>query len=97
MSLPIARAGDIWTGYCSVHGVVSGIISVGSTLTLDESKPVARVGDQVIAFCGHTGTIVAGSTLTLDESKPVARVGDRIAGSNITGTIIGGSTLTNSD
>lgn len=97
MGLPIARIGDSWSGTCSIHGSVTGIIVGGSGLTLDESKQVARVGDQVIATCGHTGQIVTGSGLTLDESKQVARIGDQIAGSTLSGQITTGSSLTMSD
>lgn len=99
MGLPVARLGDSWSGICSAsgHGSVTGTIVSGSALTLDESKQLARVGDQVIASCGHTGQIITGSALTLDESKQVARIGDRIGGSTLFGQIITGSSLTTSD
>jgi uncharacterized Zn-binding protein involved in type VI secretion len=98
----IARVGDSFSGHCQVHGNITGTITTGSTLTKDEAKDIARVGDVVTGSCGHKGVIKTGSSLWIDETKAVARVGDTVGignpGDRIdSGTITSGSNLTNSD
>ena len=70
MGKPVARLGDTTN-----HG---GTIVTGSTGTIVNGKPVARMGD--LHACprkGHGLTrIVSGSTTTLIEGKPTARMGD---------------------
>lgn len=53
--IPVARMGDLHVCPIPGHGVTS--IVTGSTTTLTEGRPNARLGDQ----CGCGAVIVAGS------------------------------------
>jgi len=88
-----ARQTDLWTGICYQHSppiATSGIIIGCSANVLVNGLGQARIGDQVISFCGHTGIIITGSSTVLTNAIPNARVGDTVAG-GVIGTIIQGS------
>jgi uncharacterized Zn-binding protein involved in type VI secretion len=96
----VARVGDLCRGTCyhSSHIIpydTTAVIVEGGRITYaDDDKPVARVGDRVLATCGHYGVIVTGSDTVTAENKHVARVGDSISdvdGTDFVGTIVGGS------
>jgi uncharacterized Zn-binding protein involved in type VI secretion len=90
----IARLGDCTHGVCYKHNTpltVSGRILSASTDTFCDNLGVARLGDLVIADCGHTGTIISASPDALCNDLGVARLGDNIAG-DYQATIISAST-----
>lgn len=81
--IPVARIGDVCMGICFGHFPpipMSGKIITGSVTTIVEGRPVARMGDVVMADCNHTGTIVKGSSAASIDGRPVARIGDDVAG-----------------
>lgn len=84
---PIARVGDKCFGNCSVHGAQEGYIVSGSDDCYMNEKQIARVGDRVLANCGHDGYIVEGAPTTYFNNKNVARLDDRFEGT-YTGTIV---------
>lgn len=79
MSRAVARVGDRTYGTCTCHqNPVTGfgrIVTGSDKLALDD-KPVARLGDIILADCGHEAVIVTASELFLLEDRGVARVGD---------------------
>ena len=92
----IARVGDGTIGTCFAHKdpiTVSGVIVSGDSTTITENMPTARLGDTVVASCGHTGIIVSASTKNFCSGMPVARLGDSVAG-NYMATIISAATKT---
>lgn len=91
--MPVARLGDRTYGTCSIHGPQGGTICTGSTDTLTNNMPTARLGDQIIADCGDTATIITSSVVTLANNLGVARLGDLGAGTYEC-TIVTGSTDT---
>lgn len=89
-SRPIARLGDSTYGVCVCHKhprVVSGTIITASPNTLANGRGVARLGDTVMASCGHTATIVTASPKNLANGMPIARLGDSFTGC-YSGTIV---------
>ena len=90
----IARQFDLCYLTCYQHKrpvTGNGYILVGSSNTVANTLPVARVGDAVMGPCGiHTGVITSGSPNVRVNSIAVARVGDTVGG-GVTGTITGGS------
>lgn len=56
--------------HCPIHG--DGEVITGSSSTLSNGRPIARVGDLI--SCG--AVIETGSPHHLDEGRPIARVGD---------------------
>lgn len=86
----IARIGDRCNGNCSIHGPQSGRIITGSEKNFYNDIPVARIGDKVLADCGHSGIIITGSEKNFSEGLNVARIGDRYSGI-FSGVIISGS------
>lgn len=86
----ISRLGDRCRGNCAVHGAQSGRIVTASSKHFFNGIPVARVGDRVLADCGHTGTIISASPKNFSETFSVARIGDRFSGI-FSGMIIVGS------
>ena len=92
----VARVGDKTFGICSCHKTpiaVSGTIVIGSQDTFSEDRPVARIGDTVVASCGHTGKIVTGAGELFVNDIPVARLGDRTVGCYVA-TIVLASDMT---
>lgn len=79
----IARLGDFTNGVCYCHDEpipVSGEIITSSNTTKVNNLGVARVGDTVMATCGHTGVIVTGKDTHLVDGVKVARLGDTFEG-----------------
>lgn len=87
----IARLGDVCEGVCIYHGPQSGVIISASTDTFVNDMGIARLGDIVLADCGHEGTIVSASTDTLANGMGVARLGDSVDG-DFVATIVSAST-----
>lgn len=73
----IARLGDKTVGTCKVHGKQNGKIIQASHDTMTDSIGTARLGDMILADCGHTAKIVTASSATIVDSLGVARLGDR--------------------
>ena len=89
----IARLGDSTFGTCYSHTnpiLVGGTIISGSTDHACNGRHVARLGDTVLANCGHTAIIVSASTNTDCNNRGVARLGDSTAGAYVA-TIISAS------
>ena len=96
----ICRISDLGTGPCchsSHNGCVTktGFIVTGASTSQVESGQIARVGDVVIGFCGHSGIIVGGSGNVSAEGSGLARVGDPFAGT-FSGVLITGAATTTS-
>ena len=93
--LPTARVGDRTCGVCShpshlIPISIGGVIVTGSTNSFCNGLPIARIGDTVMSYCGHTGHIVTGSMQTFFQALNVAKVGDKTAGVYVA-TIVQGS------
>ena len=90
-----ARVGDKVLGNCVVHGnnIMGTIVSSSSNNTIN-NRGVARLGDQVLADCGHQSVVVSGFNTVFSNNLQVARLGDLVGGGegNYTGTIITAST-----
>lgn len=89
----IARLGDSTFGICYAHNhpiMVGGTIISGSMDHACNGRPVARLGDTVLANCGHTAIIISASMNTDCNNRGVARLGDSTAGSYVA-TIISAS------
>ena len=83
MSIGIARLGDRTHGQCSCHTstiTTGGTIVTASTDTTVNGMVVARLGDIVLADCGHTGTIVTCSQTNTCNGLGIARLGDKTQG-----------------
>lgn len=79
----IARLGDKTYGICRCHItpiMVRGRIVSASADSFADKRGIARIGDKVIADCGHTGIIVSASILTFANRRGVARLGDKTVG-----------------
>ena len=91
--MKVARLGDRTQGTCSCHLVpinVGGSITTASPDVFANGIAVARIGDTVLADCGHTGTIVSASPDVYANVKKIARVGDQTEGCYVA-VIIAGS------
>jgi uncharacterized Zn-binding protein involved in type VI secretion len=92
----IARLGDTTHGTCFAHSVpleVTGKIISASQDTFCDKHGVARLGDTVLADCGHTGKIISASHNVLCNELGIARLGDEVHG-DYTARIISASTTT---
>lgn len=91
----IARLGDRTLGTCTAHSspiTVGGAIVTASGDTFVNNLPSARLGDKVLADCGHTGLIVTASPTVDDNSRGgVARLGDMIGAGPYTAKIVSAS------
>lgn len=103
MGQPLARIGDIVTGYCNGPGHPSGrefvgTWSTGSSVVTADGIGVVRVGDVGTTDCGHTFVAITGSPLSNVDDISVHRVGDVVAteGGGV-GTTVTGSNVTTSD
>lgn len=79
----LARVGDRTFGTCTCHRrpiQVGGTIITGSENVKTNNLPQARLGDTVLADCGHKGTIITASTTVFANKKGVARLGDSTTG-----------------
>lgn len=93
----LAFIGSSASGTCFAHGVplpVTGVVTEGSGNVICDGNGTARVGDEVLFACGHTGNISAGSSTVKINGIAAARVGDPISGT-VVGVITGGSGTTN--
>lgn len=86
----VARLGDPSVGVCAIHGPRAGNIVTASPNVFANNIPVARLGDTVLASCGHTGILVTGSPNDYANNLLVARIGDSTAGIYVA-TIVGAS------
>mgnify|MGYP000072320276 CR=1 FL=1 len=89
----IARIGDSTFGTCYAHKhplAIGGTIISASPDHVCNGRLVARLGDTVLADCGHTAIIVSASTNTACNNRGVARLGDSTAGAYVA-TIISAS------
>lgn len=87
-----ARLGDRTVGTCSVHGIdIGGTIVTASSDTFVNGIAVARLGDMVIADCGHDALVVTASPNTNANNCGVARLGDIVVGDKYTGNIVSAS------
>lgn len=83
MSRGIARLGDSTYGVCNCHDepiTVGGKIISASEDVFVNGRGVARIGDTVMADCGHTGKIISGKEDDFVNGRSVARLGDRFTG-----------------
>ncbi len=55
-----------------------------------EGSRVARLGDTVVADCGHTGNIASASSSSFETGAGIASIGDTTSGHYVAG-ITGGS------
>ena len=79
----LARIGDRTIGTCVCHVPpiqVGGTVVVGSPDVRTNGRNQARLGDTVLADCGHRGTIVTASTTVFANQKGVARLGYKTTG-----------------
>lgn len=84
-----ARLGDRTVGTCRVHpGTIGGTIITASGDVKANSLGVARLGDTVLADCGHTAVIITAANIVKANSLGVARLSDLVQGAEYQGTII---------
>lgn len=94
----VARLGDRTVGTCSIHGAnIGGTIVTASGDNMVNGKPTARLGDRVLADCGHVSLIVTSSTNVKANGRGVARLGDLVGAGEYTATIITSSTNTDAN
>lgn len=87
----IARLGDLTHGTCYAHETpltTNGRIITASPDTIINNRGVARLGDTVMADCGHTSVIITSSPNTVINNRGVARLGDQIGSGPYIATII---------
>lgn len=93
----VARLGDKCVGTCSVHGpdIIGTIITASGNVNVN-GLAVARLGDKVLANCGHIATIITAASKTDSNSRlGTARLGDTVGASPYEGIIITASTNVN--
>lgn len=85
-----ARLNDITIGTCTVHGAnIKGKIITASGNVFVNGRQTARLGDTVLADCGHTAKIITASTSENTNSKiGTARLNDKVKGPEYTARII---------
>jgi|TARA_B110000879_G_C10901532_1_gene404677 uncharacterized Zn-binding protein involved in type VI secretion len=91
MSKGSARLGDITDGICTAHNTplkTKGKITTASGDTNINSKGAARLGDRVVADCGHISKIVSASGDTNINNQGAVRLGDKVGGGPYIATII---------
>lgn len=77
---PICRLGDSASGTCNIHGPWTGTITTATSGFTCDGLPVARIGDSVLASCGHTFFIDSGSSVcTGADGIAIARQGDTVS------------------
>jgi len=88
---PTARLGDRTHGVCYAHDsplTVGGTIITASPNVFTNNRGTARIGDIVLADCGHQSSIITGSPTVLANNRLVARIGDKTDGSPYDAEII---------
>lgn len=96
----VARLADLTDGVCyhPVHLVplpIGGKIITASGDTIDNNRPVARLGDTVLADCGHTSIIITAAPTVTTNSRGTARLNDLVGSGPYIARIITASTNTN--
>jgi len=89
----IARLGDATMGTCYCHDspiTVGGKIISASEDHLTNGRGTARLGDTVMADCGHTAKIISAKETEFVNGRGVARLGDNFEGCYV-GKIISAS------
>ena len=93
MGLPIATIGSIGTGVCSCHNspqAQTGSVITGSGMVMANGIGVSKIGDTILANCGHSGMIVSGSGTVMADGIGVASLTSSFVGCFV-GTLISGS------
>lgn len=85
-----ARLNDKTLGSCTIHGSnIKGTIITGSGDVTVNGRPVARLGDKVIADCGHSAVIITASGTEDSNGKGgTARLNDKVKGDFYSGVIV---------
>lgn len=90
--MKLARNGDGTDGICYAHDPslhTGGHIQATAVKSSSSGKRIARLGDPVLADCGHYGHISTASTVVIVEGIRAARLGDHTTGDYVA-TIIEG-------
>jgi uncharacterized Zn-binding protein involved in type VI secretion len=99
--LPVARVGDLTIGTCTGHKDtlynVRGKIITGANSDDVNMMGLAKLGDVVLADCGHTAKIITCSGSVYTDMMKIARVGDLVGASPYTGRIVTGESTGISD
>lgn len=96
----VARLNDLTDGICydPSHLVplpIGGRIITASGNTTDNNRPVARLGDTVLADCGHTSIIITAAPTVTTNSRGTARINDLVGSGPYDARIITASPNTN--
>lgn len=84
-----ARLGDRCSGTCSVHpGTIGGTIITASGDVDANNRGIARLGDVVLADCGHQALIITAANFTKANTRGMARLSDLVQGNEYKGTIV---------
>lgn len=97
MTAKIMRVGDIFSGSCNTHGIITGTITTGSSTTKANNIAIARVGDRGTCSCGHTFTITSGSNIVKVDGVGICRLGDTATVDIVGGNLIAQSTSSTID
>ena len=94
MARGVAKVGDRTYGTCTAHITpitTGGTITTGSPTIVVNDQPCARLGDIVLADCGHTSVITSASSIVIGDEPPIARINDTVGNGPYTATIISAS------
>lgn len=94
MSRGVARVDDRTYGTCTAHLTpitTGGTITSGSPTIVVNDRAAARLGDIVVADCGHTSEITSASSTVIGDEPPIARLDDTVGKGPYTATIISAS------
>jgi hypothetical protein len=82
--MQIATITSIGTGVCWCHDDspidMVGMLITGASRTESEGKLMSRVGDIVLANCGHIGMMITGSVKIETEGRQQCKVADQFMG-----------------
>jgi uncharacterized Zn-binding protein involved in type VI secretion len=87
----VARVTDRTIGVCVAHTIpitIGGTIIVGSPDVNANNLSVSRIGDTVLADCGHTSVIITGSPDVYANGISVGRLNDQVGGGPYSAIII---------
>jgi uncharacterized Zn-binding protein involved in type VI secretion len=95
MNRGAARHNDLVKGNCAIHGrnIIGRIITASSDV-ITNGRGQARIGDKVLAECGHEAMIITGSSKEFANGRSVARQNDLVGNSPYEGKILTGSSDT---
>ncbi len=90
----VGRLTDMFVGVCCCHCptcciTMAGVVVTASPNVKTNNLPVARVGDVVLGFCGHTGLICSGSPTVLTNNIATSRIGSCTSGCLIATQVTG--------